>query len=207
MFAITKSSLQSTATSCLSKAPILVRQLGTHAQATRKEGDISSVFVSLSGVTPEPLPQRFADIKRQLIQGNEGAVATSWKRLLEQLAVENETVKQRGPDIIPQIQFKDLQNPSQEFIADIKKRGVAVIRGVVPENEARGYKNEVEEYVKLNPWTKGTFLSTFLRRYLLTHDENQHSPATTPKSSSSTGHHPKSAPEPTHTCFSPKHHS
>jgi effector-binding domain-containing protein len=97
-----------------------------------------------------------------LIQGNEGAVAASWKRLLEQLAVENETVKQRGPDIIPQIQFKDLQNPSQEFIADIKKRGVAVIRGVVPENEARGYKNEVEEYVKLNPWTKGTFLSTFL---------------------------------------------
>jgi Protein of unknown function (DUF1479) len=162
MFAITKSSLQSTATSCLSKTPILVRQLGTHAQATRKEGDISSVFVSLSGVTPEPLPQRFADIKRQLIQGNEGAVAASWKRLLEQLAVENETVKQRGPDIIPEIQFKDLHNPSKEFIADIKKRGVAVIRGVVPENEARGYKNEVEEYVKLNPWTKGTFLSTFL---------------------------------------------
>jgi hypothetical protein len=155
MFAITKTSLQSTATSCLSKSPILVRQLGTHAQATRKEGDISSVFVSLSGVTPEPLPQRFADIKRQLIQGNEGAVAASWKRLLEQLTVENETVKQRGPDIIPQIQFKDLQNSSQNFVSEIKKRGVAVIRGVVPEDEARGYKNEVEDYVKLNPWTKG----------------------------------------------------
>lgn len=134
---------------------MVVRQMGTHAQATRKEGDISSVFVSLSGVTPDPLPQRFADIKRQLIQGYEGAVTASWKRLLEQLAVENETVKQKGPDIIPSIHFKGLPNPSQEFISDIKKRGVAVIRGVVPEDEARGYKNEVEDYVKLNPWTKG----------------------------------------------------
>jgi hypothetical protein len=160
MFAITKSSLQLTATSCLSKSPILVRQLGTHAQATRKEGDISSVFVSLSGVTPEPLPQRFADIKHQLIQGNESAVTASWKRLLEQLAVENEIVKQRGPDIIPQIKFKDLQNPSEDFISEIKKRGVAVVRDVIPEDEARGYKNEVEDYVKLNPWTKGMFLSS-----------------------------------------------
>jgi Protein of unknown function (DUF1479) len=159
MFAITKPFLQSTATSCLSKIPNLVRQLGTHVHATRKEGDISSVFVSLSGVTPEPLPRRFADIKRQLIQGNEVAVTTSWKRLLEKLAVANETVKLRGSDIIPQIQFKELQNPSREFIAEIKNRGVAVIRGVVPEHEARGYKNEVEEYVKLNPSTKGTLPS------------------------------------------------
>jgi hypothetical protein len=160
MFAITKSSLQSKATNCLSKSPILVRQMGTHAQATRKEGDISSVFVSLSGVTPDPLPQRFADIKRQLIRGNESAVTASWKRLLEQLAVENQIVKQKGPDIIPSIQFRDLQNPSQDFISDIKKRGVAVIRGVVPEEEARGYKNKVEEYVKLNPWTKGNITSS-----------------------------------------------
>lgn len=204
MFAITKSSLQSKATSCLSKSPILVRQMGTHAQATRKEGDISSVFVSLSGVTPDPLPQRFADIKRQLIQGNESAVTASWKRLLEQLAVENEIVKQKGPDIIPSIQFKDLQNPPQDFISDIKKRGVAVIRGVVPEDEARGYKNEVEDYVKLNPWTKGNFTSSSTFCLIFTYND-QHSPPTTPKSSSSTGHHPKSALERTQTCSPPKH--
>ena len=170
MFAITKSSLQSKATNCLSKSPILVRQMGTHVQAARKEGDISSVFVSLSGVTPDPLPQRFADIKRQLIQGSESAVTASWKRLLEQLAVENQIVKQKGPDIIPSIQFRDLQNPCQDFISDIKKRGVAAIRGVVPEDEARGYKNEVEDYVKLNPWTKGNITSSWTSclTYLLT---------------------------------------
>jgi len=178
--------------------------MGTHAQATRKEGDISSVFVSLSGVTPDPLPQRFADIKRQLIQGSESAVTASWKRLLEQLAVENQIVKQKGPDIIPSIQFRDLQNPSQDFISDIKKRGVAVIRGVVPEDEARGYKNEVEDYVKLNPWTKGNTTSSWTSCLIFTYHD-QHSPPTTPKSSSSTGHHPKSALEPTQTCSPPKH--
>jgi len=204
MFAITKFSLQSKATNCLSKSPILVRQMGTHAQATRKEGDISSVFVSLSGVTPDPLPQRFADIKRQLIQGSESAVTASWKRLLEQLAVENQIVKQKGPDIIPSIQFRDLQNPSQDFISDIKKRGVAVIRGVVPEDEARGYKNEVGDYVKLNPWTKGNTTSSWTSCLIFTYHD-QHSPPTTPKSSSSTGHHPKSALEPTQTCSPPKH--
>ncbi len=160
MFILTKSTLHSTATVCLSKSPTLLRRLGTHAQASRKEGDISSVFVSLSGVSPEPLPQRFADIKRQLIQGNEAKITSSWKRLLEQLAVENETVTQKGPEIIPQIQFKDLQSPPEDFIRAIKKRGVAVVRGVIPEDEARGYKTEVEEYVKLNPWTKGMFLSS-----------------------------------------------
>lgn len=75
--------------------------------------------------------------------------------MLEQLAVENETVKQRGPNIIPQIQFSDLKNASEEFIEETKKRGVAVIKSVIPENEARGYKEEVEEYVRLNPSTRG----------------------------------------------------
>ncbi len=158
MFTLTKLTLKTKSTSCLSKRPTIVRKMRTLAQAPRREGDISSVFVSLSGVTPEPLPKRFADIKLQLIQGNEAAIAASWKRLLEQLSVENEIVKQIGPEIIPQIQFKDLKNPSEEFITAIKKRGVAVVRGVVPEDEARGYKTEVEEYVKLNPWTKGMFL-------------------------------------------------
>jgi hypothetical protein len=127
----------------------------THTDTSRKEGDISSVFVSLSGVKPEPLPERFANIKRQLIQGNEERLSASWQRLLEQLAVENETVKQRGPNIIPQIQFSDLKNASEEFIEETKKRGVAVIKSVIPENEARGYKEEVEEYVRLNPSTRG----------------------------------------------------
>lgn len=135
-----------------------MRQLATHApKPAKKEGDISSVFVSLSGTAPVALPPRFADIKRQLLNGNENAVRASWQKLLERLAVENEEVAQKGPDVIPQIEFKDLASASTEFINEVKKRGSAVIKGVVPEAEARAYKFNVEEYVKENPWTKGKF--------------------------------------------------
>jgi len=120
----------------------------------RKEGDISSVFVSLSGAAPEPLPERFTDIKRQLIQGHESALTASWQRLIKRLAIENEEVATKGPSVIPSIAFSDLENPSNEFVDETRHRGVAVIRGVVPEDDARGFKTEVEEYVKLNPSTK-----------------------------------------------------
>jgi hypothetical protein len=132
-----------------------VRHLTTQTKAAKKEGDISSVFVSLSGVAPTKLPSRFAEVKRQLIQGNEDRVLASWQRLLEQLSKENEIVARKGQNVVPQIDFKDIGKPSTDFLKEVKKRGVAVVRGVVPADEARGYKGEVEEYVKANPWTKG----------------------------------------------------
>jgi hypothetical protein len=77
------------------------------------------------------------------------------KRLLKALARENEIVAEQGPAVIPQIEYKNLENPSDHFLSQVEKRGVAVVRGVIPDDEARGYKTEVEEYVTANPWTKG----------------------------------------------------
>jgi hypothetical protein len=71
------------------------------------------------------------------------------------LSKENEIVARKGQNVVPQIDFKDIGKPSTDFLKEVKKRGVAVVRGVVPADEARGYKGEVEEYVKANPWTKG----------------------------------------------------
>ena len=59
--------------------------------------------------------------------------------------------------------FDDLNKPSEDVINQIKKRGVAVVHGVIPEQEARGYKNEVEEYVRANPWTNGTVFDSMER--------------------------------------------
>ncbi|CZR50815.1 related to DUF1479 domain protein [Phialocephala subalpina] len=112
-------------TTLLSKTPLLTRHISTALESTssrsqRKEGDISAVFVSLSGVRPPPLPE-------------------------QQLAIENELVKQKAPAIIPQINFEDLGKAPEEFMREMKWRGVGVIKGVVPESEARGYKEETEE--------------------------------------------------------------
>ena len=146
--------------SCIKSKPTFqvganpIRRLATQTKV-KEEGDISSVFVSLSGASPTALPERFADIKRQLVRGKEPQISGSWKRLLKQLSVENKLVAEKGAAVVPQVDFKDLSRPSADTIDQIKKRGVAVVRGVIPEEEARGYKDEVEEYVKANPWTKG----------------------------------------------------
>ena len=131
-----------------------IRKLATQTKV-KEEGDISSVFVSLSGASPTALPERFTNIKRQLVRGKEPQISSSWKRLLKQLSIEKELVAEKGPAVVPQIDFKDLSRSSTDTINLIKKRGVAVVRGVIPEEEARGYKDEMEEYVRANPWTKG----------------------------------------------------
>ncbi|KAL1961076.1 hypothetical protein VTO42DRAFT_4964 [Malbranchea cinnamomea] len=120
----------------------------------KKEGDISSVFVSLSGGKASELPSRFTDVKKRLIQGREDEVKRSWDRLLDRLKEEIEVIKSKGSDIIPIIEYKDIRSAPKSFGEELRKRGVAVIRGVVPEKEARSYKEEIEEYVRKNPGTK-----------------------------------------------------
>ncbi|GKT52241.1 uncharacterized protein ColSpa_12422 [Colletotrichum spaethianum] len=122
--------------------------------APKKEGDISSVFVSLSGAAREPLPDRFRTLKQDLVAGHEDAVVQSWGRLLRALREENETVAAKGPAIIPSVDFRNLDEDVARLKGEIRKRGAAVIRGVVDETEARAYKEEIEAYVRKNPSTK-----------------------------------------------------
>ncbi|RDL29969.1 Clavaminate synthase-like protein [Venustampulla echinocandica] len=141
----------------LTRALLHHRHVTTSTQSqfkSKKEGDISSVFVSLSSGAVEPLPERFADVKRQLVGGREGKISASWRRLLKALEQEVETISTRGPAIIPTIKYEELDANLPDFQADLKKRGAAVIRNVVPQSEARAYKEEIERYVKANPSTK-----------------------------------------------------
>lgn len=131
-----------------------LRKISTTPQA-KPEGDISSVFVSLSGTEATPLPQRFANLKRELTLGREEKLQKGWERLLIRIREEVETIHRAGSSIIPSIAFKDIAKPPSSFNAALRKRGVAVIRGVVPEHEARNYKTEIEAYIRANPSTKG----------------------------------------------------
>jgi hypothetical protein len=121
---------------------------------SKKEGDISSVFASLSGGSHEPLPERFAKLKQDVVRGREAQLVTSWNKLLDRLRDENELVASKGPSIIPQINFSDIGKNDETFKKELRRRGAAVVRGVVPEQEARGFKEDVERYVKANPHTK-----------------------------------------------------
>lgn len=127
----------------------------TAAVASKKEGDISSVFASLSGKAPAPLPARFAIVKRKLIQGCEREISESWERLLKALEKQVKQIEELRSAIIPSVKYEELNDKFSDFQKDLKERGAGVIRGVIPQDEARAYKNDLEDYIKANPSTKG----------------------------------------------------
>lgn len=134
-------------------------------KSIKKEGDISDAFTSLSGAKREPLPDRFRELKCDLVRGREKEIVASWGRLLRQLRRENEIIAKKGPSVIPQVEFSDFEKDVDVLKEEIRKRGAVVIKGVIPEAEARAYKDEVEEYVKKNPSTRGECLSTLVDVY------------------------------------------
>ncbi|KAI1392880.1 DUF1479-domain-containing protein [Hypoxylon trugodes] len=114
-------------------------------------------FLSMSDLGSIPLSERFAKIKRNLIAGNEKAVADSFYRLLSQLRKEADRIAAAGPDIIPTIDYFDIHDPTKVavFRDALKRRGVAIIRRVVPSNVALSWKEETQEYLRHNPSTRG----------------------------------------------------
>lgn len=73
---------------------------------------------------------------------------------MEALRHEIPIITSLGPRVIPQIDFKNIDAPSQHFTDEHKKRGVAVIRNVIPREEALKMKEELQQYISANPHTK-----------------------------------------------------
>lgn len=114
-------------------------------------------FPSLSDSDPIPLTERFAKIKRNIIAGHEKAVADSWYRLLSQLRKEADRIAAVGSDIIPTIDYFDIHDAAKvaAFRDAVQRRGVAIVRKVVPSNVALSWMEETQEYLRHNPPTKG----------------------------------------------------
>ncbi|KAJ2892326.1 hypothetical protein MKZ38_009997 [Zalerion maritima] len=128
--------------------------------APKREGNIGDSFVSLSGAARQPLPQRYLDLKKRLIAGHERKVADSWNRLLPALAQQNTNIAQEGSSVIPSVAFQDLarlEGLSSDVRNTIRHHGCAVVRGVIPEAEAREYKNLIESYLAQNPGKTNAF--------------------------------------------------
>ena len=132
--------------------------LSLRTRIPKKEGDISSVFASLSGGKTEPLPPRFADLKREIVGEHGDAILQSWKRLLPVVEEKVREANERGPSIFPEVQFADIQNNNveAEMIDRIKRTGVCIVRNAIPKEEADQLLSDVRKYIKDNPTTKGT---------------------------------------------------
>jgi hypothetical protein len=121
---------------------------------SKREGDISDAFASLSGMQFKQLDPRFATLKQNLVASNEEALQASWNRLLASLREEIPLIREQKSKVIPEIDFSKIDSASPEFRAEHKKRGVAVIRNVLPEQEVLELKRELREYIAKNPHTK-----------------------------------------------------
>lgn len=119
---------------------------------TKEAGDISSVFPSLSGKKPPPLPKRYSELKKQLIQGTEGEVTQSWHRLLSSLRGEVAEVRQKGNQVVADVDFADIENGTvrRSFLDSIRLRGVGIIRNVLPRAYALELKHKALEYIEAN---------------------------------------------------------
>ncbi|KAF3902359.1 hypothetical protein AA313_de0208805 [Arthrobotrys entomopaga] len=121
-------------------------------ETTKAEGDISSVFASLSGETEQTLPPRYQELKRKLIADNPDQVQASWNRLMEALKAGVEETRVLRERIIPQVSFADLKNGkiSSKKIAEIKERGTVIVKGVFPVSEALEMKGQTRAYIQAN---------------------------------------------------------
>lgn len=144
----------------LLSSPRLVTEFRTAATATagqKREGDISDAFASLSGQNFKPLAPYYAHIKANLIRGYEDEVRESWDRLLRELREDIPKIVELGSNVIPEIDFSDIADGAvgDGFKEGLRTRGVAVVRGVVEEGQALAWKEELREYIRMNPQTKG----------------------------------------------------
>ncbi|KZT69680.1 DUF1479-domain-containing protein [Daedalea quercina L-15889] len=124
------------------------RVLGT-PRRPKKEGNITNVFGALEG-DPVALPERFAALKRQLCT-DPGLMEARWRSILSELEKEVGVIAQNGNAVVPQVSYSDIVNGlSEEQVQDIKKRGVVIVRGGVPREEALGWKQSILDYVAAN---------------------------------------------------------
>lgn len=122
------------------------------ASQLKPKGDISSVFSHLGG-KETVLDASFLRLKKEIVPQAEDQVKMdeAYQRLLQSFEKEAAEIKEKGSTIVPQVTFAEIEANQGQFpahIADeIRKRGCVVIRNVVSEQEARDYKDQVQEYI------------------------------------------------------------
>ncbi|PWN53064.1 DUF1479-domain-containing protein [Violaceomyces palustris] len=146
-----------------SQAPLPLKHSNGSA---KQEGTIASVFASLSGGSlDDKLPPRFSELKKSMVRDDrhKRALKQAWLDVLSRLERRVEETKKLGPKTIPEVNYPgdaNILKPVSEWVSaenleQIKDRGVVVVKGVVPQEQALRWKQEIREYVNRNPQVKG----------------------------------------------------
>lgn len=134
----------------------------TEAAAAAAGGTIADVFASLSGKSLEDaLPPRFADLKHNIASSHPDFrqhLEASWCELLPRLAAEMAAIERGKQSVIPAVDWPGDETAragldkwmSPRTQDEVRKRGVVIVRGVVPQRVALGWKEEISEYAARN---------------------------------------------------------
>ncbi|ORY46228.1 hypothetical protein BCR35DRAFT_297286 [Leucosporidium creatinivorum] len=138
---------------------------GATTEKQKKEGTIASVFASLSGAQENTLPSRFRDLKREMVGSEQHAetMLQAWRQVLKDLQPEVDAIVSKGPEVIPTVQYPGAETARKplaewmdaETLAEIRRRGVVRIKGVVSKEQALEWKESIKSYVKANPEVRG----------------------------------------------------
>ncbi|KAI1812707.1 hypothetical protein GGS20DRAFT_578120 [Poronia punctata] len=106
--------------------------------------------LSFYGTRPVPLPSRFASLKKRLVAGHEAELEASWGRLITALREEVKYIDEHRTELIPSIDFTEINDRSKTgaFEASLKRHGIGVIRGVIPQEDANKWVEETKQYLK-----------------------------------------------------------
>ncbi|KIR53534.1 hypothetical protein I315_04128 [Cryptococcus gattii Ru294] len=132
--------------------------MGQMARKEREEGNISSVFASLSGEGEKPLPPRFAELKRTIIgdEANQRRLVAGWGRLTKRLAEVAQEIEEKQQDIIPQTTYDEFINGRNgDLTTRIKNCGAVIIKEVVDQQTALKWLEDAKAYIAKNPSVKG----------------------------------------------------
>ncbi|KAJ8692194.1 hypothetical protein PTI98_009529 [Pleurotus ostreatus] len=122
------------------------------------------------------MPPRFVDLKQEIASSYpdfEQRATKAWNEILVALEEVTKSIAEGGSEVrassidvrflndvllwqsIAQVNFSQLDSLTSSEIESIKRKGCVVIRDVVDDAEARGWKDALEEFIKSNPDVEG----------------------------------------------------
>ncbi|KAH8896851.1 DUF1479-domain-containing protein [Thozetella sp. PMI_491] len=106
------------------------------------------------------LEQRFSELKQSIVRSEDrDRVIESYHRLTKALEVEAERIAKEGPKSIPEIDFSTVESNGGHFpkglVEQVRQTGCVIIRGVVSEEQAVQWENDLRSYTKRHPKIAG----------------------------------------------------
>ncbi|KAF8331466.1 DUF1479-domain-containing protein [Cantharellus anzutake] len=123
-------------------------------QQAKPGSDISDAFSSLAGAPILELPQRYSELKKELVPGlrDQEVLLKNWNEVLDCLKHTNARIKEQGGKIIPRLLFSDIENGriDPDILEQVRSVGTVIVKGAVTKEQALGWKESIKRYAADN---------------------------------------------------------